>query len=267
MPRQATRAVSTRLGILVASAAVAAIVAACGPAATTAPPAAASVAAPSVAASAAPSVAPSVAASQAAGGGPLAEALVKALNADPLILHLEQVATAKTSLGTQEQTADVRLSGDLNGEDVAMKITGTSGGQAIDQEIIVIGDAAYARQGSGAWQQGARSSVASSITALFKAIRLVDDAGALRDAGTETIDGQELRHLTASGTIPYVPAAGGTGQYDVFDIYVLEDGTPVLARTAFSATGPNGEAVTGTTDFTFSKVGGPIEITAPSVGP
>ena len=44
------------------------------------------------------------------------------------------------------------------------------------------------------------------------------------------------------------------------------DGTLMLAKTAFAATDPNGVAVSGTTNFEFSNVGGPIEIVAPEQG-
>ena len=101
------------------------------------------------------------------------------------------------------------------------------------------------------------------MAGLVQNMRLVTDPLDLRYVGVEEVDGRDLHHLTASRTIPYAPAAGGSGQYDVFDIWVEEDGTPVLAMTAFSATDPNGVAVNGTTNFEFSNVGGPIEIVAP----
>jgi hypothetical protein len=112
-----------------------------------------------------------------------------------------------------------------------------------------------------------RSRVASTLENLFTSIRLVSDARDLREVGPETINGQALHHLTASRPIPYAPSSGGTGQYDVFDIWVMDDGTPVLAKTAFSATDAAGNKGSGTTDFEFSKFGGPIEIVAPSVAP
>ncbi len=237
------------------------------PASSAAPSSAPSVAPASVAPSIAPSAPASAMASQTAAGGPLAEALVAKLAADPLVLHIEQVAKAETTVKGTYVTADVRLSGDMKGPDLYLSISGTSGGQGIDQELVVLGETAYVRTGNGAWTSSPRSAVAATLAALTKAIRLVDDPQDLREVGVETIDGQSLHHLTASGTIPYAPSSGGTGQYDVFDIWVLDDGTPVLAKTAFSATDAAGNKGTGTTDFTFSKFGGPIEIVAPSTGP
>ena len=56
---------------------------------------------------------------------------------------------------------------------------------------------------------------------------------------------------------------GQTGTYDTFDIWVEEDGTPVLANGQVSAIGPYGVEIKGTNEFRFSKFGGPIAIAAP----
>ena len=103
----------------------------------------------------------------------------------------------------------------------------------------------------------------AEVAGLVQNMRLVTDPLDLRYVGAEEVDGRELHHLTASRAIPYAPGAGGSGNYDVFDIWIEEDGTPVLAKTAFSARDPTGVEVTGTTNFEFSNVGGPIEIVAP----
>lgn len=244
------------------------VIAACSnaPASSPSPPSA-----PSVAASVAPSTAVSApasdAASQTAGGGPLAETVVAKLAKEPLVLHVEQVATVETTVNGTKVSANVTLTGDVKGPDLSLTFAGTSGGQAIDQDLVVVGDTAYVRTGDGPWSTSPRSIVEATLANLIKAIRLVDDPQDLRNVGVETIDGQSLHHLTANGTIPYAPSSGGTGQYDIFDMWVLDDGTPVLVKTAFSATDVAGNKATGTTDFKFSKFGGPIEIAAPSVGP
>ena len=102
---------------------------------------------------------------------------------------------------------------------------------------------------------------------LVNAMRLTTDPADLRYVGLETVEGRQLHHLTSSRPIPYTPANGGTGQYDVFDVWIEEDGTPVLARTAFSATDAAGNKANGTTEFRYSKFGGPIQIVAPAVAP
>ena len=134
--------------------------------------------------------------------------------------------------------------------------------------MVVLGETAFVKQGDADWvsvpKAGGRSRAGrpGSEHAPRHATRSI-----CCYVGVEAVDGRDLHHLTASRTIPYAPAAGGTGQYDVFDIWVEEDGTPVLAKTAFSATDPNGVAVSGTTNFEFSNVGGPIEIKAPEDAP
>ena len=147
-----------------------------------------------------------------------------ALAADPLSLHLEQVATATTPVGQVEAA----LSGDFSGDDLDLTIQLTTAGEGVDMDMVIVGDTAYAR--CAATRTGRRCRVmwpkrrspGSSRTCL------VTDPLDLRYVGLEDVDGRELHHLTA--TLFRMPAAGGTGQYDVFDIWIEEDGTPVLAR-------------------------------------
>ncbi len=196
-------------------------------------------------------------------GGPYAEALVAALAADPLVMHLEQVATATTPVGDVEAT----LSGDFSGDDLDITMHLATGTTAVDMNMVVLGDTAYVRQGDDEWAAVPSTAAEAELAGLVQNMRIVTDPLDLLYVGVEAVDGRDLHHLTASRSIPYAPAAGGTGQYDAFDIWVEEDGTPVLAKTAFSATDPNGVPVTGTTNFEFSNVGGPIEIKKPEDAP
>ncbi len=231
-------------------------------------PIAVATAAPTVPATAAPTPAPTptpeptpMPSRPPGGGGPIAEAAVAKLQAEPLIAHVDQVATV--AAGGQEVT--VTSASDFSGPDFHVVLTVTAGSESNEQEIVVVGGQAWARDGAeGELTSVPVAALETTVAGLYDAIRLVDDPEALRFVGVETIDGQELQHLTANGTIPYVPASGGTGQYDAFDLYVLEDGTPVLARTEFSATNPLGLDASGTTDFEFSNWGGPITIEPPT---
>jgi hypothetical protein len=204
--------------------------------------------------------APTVEPPPADAGGPYAEALVAALAADPLHMHLEQVATATTPVGQVEAV----LSGDFSGDDLDLTMQLTTAGEGVDMDMVVVGDTAYVRQsGDEDWTSVPRDVAEAEVAGLVQNMRIVTDPLDLRYVGPEDVAGRELHHLTASRAIPYAPAAGGSGQYDVFDIWIEEDGTPVIAKTAFSARDPTGVAVTGTTNFEFSNFGEPIEIVAP----
>lgn len=196
-------------------------------------------------------------------GDPHAVALVTALSSVPLITHLEQTAKAKQGNG---MTADVTLSADISGDDMSLRLSTSFAGKTTRQDVVVVGDWAYTRTDGGAWSRSPRAISAAALDGVIKAIRLTDDPADLKYVGIETIDGRHLDHLTASRTIPYAPSSGSTGRFDAFDIWAEADGTPVLARTAFSATS-NAVKITGTTESHYSKFGGPIEIAAPSVAP
>lgn len=146
-------------------------------------------------------------------------------------------------------------------------MTIAGGGQNLQMDMVLLDGEAFLSQDGGAWEAADSSLVQSSFDGFFETVRFIDDPADLAYKGIEPIDGRDLHRLTAVTEVPYSPASGGTGRYDRFDIWVEADGTPVLIRSAFSATGSNGEAVTGETDFEFSKFGGPIEIVAPEVGP
>jgi hypothetical protein len=158
------------------------------------------------------------------------------------------------------------MSADISGDDVSMRLKTMFTGRTTEQDLVAVGDWAYTRADGGAWSRSPRAISKTALDGAIKAIRLIDDPADLTYVGVETIDGRKLHHLTASRTLPYIPSNGGTGRYDAFDIWAEADGTPVLAKTAFSATA-NSIDVTGTTEFRYSKFGGPIEIATPSVAP
>jgi hypothetical protein len=214
-----------------------------------------------------PSLAPGSSGTQDAFGADLAIAVVEQLHADPFIGHIDQVATAQTTSGETTLQIEATLSVDISGMDTAFSMAFAGGGQNIQADMVLLDGEAFSRESGGTWAKGDGALVQSSLDGLLKAFRFVEDPSDLGYRGVESIEGRDLHRLTAVTEIPYVPAAGGTGTYDRFDIWVESDGTPVLIRSAFSATGPNGETIDGETDFTFSKVGGPIEIVSPMEGP
>lgn len=195
----------------------------------------------------------------ASGGGPLAEAVVAALQAEPLVTHIDQEATVRQ--GATEASAGVV--GDISGRDIALVLTLELAGQESTTELVAVGDEVRVRINGGAWQVGDPAAAQGSIDGLIQAARLVDDPSSLAHVGSATVDGRELQHLVAVGEIPYIPSSGGTGAYTTFDLYVEDDGTPVLLEGSFTATDANGASATGETRITYSDFGGPIEIELP----
>ena len=195
---------------------------------------------------------------------PIAEALVTQLSSDMLVTHLEQTASFSTT-GTTATDGVATMTADLSGDDLSLHLTLEADGvTALDQEMVVVGDTVYVREPGGEWQSAPATAVGPSIAEIFKAIRFVDDPSVLQYIGLEQVDGRTLHHLTGT-EIPYQPAAGGTGEYDAFDIWVEEDGTPVSVASTFSARDGAGNEVTGSTDLDFSNWGGSITIEAPTV--
>ena len=199
-------------------------------------------------------------------GGPFAEAFVAALASDELTTHIEQTANVTAAAGGSAVEVTATMSGDVAGADLAFIIGITSTGVESSQELRVVGETAYVKQGD-VWQSAPRSVVAGAIDGLMANIRLVGSAESLRYVGPEAVDGRDLHRLTAVGQIPYLPSTGGTGQYDELDIWIEEDGTPVLIRGTFSAIDTAGNEGTGSTEVAFSQFGGPITIEAPPVEP
>ena len=151
---------------------------------------------------------------------------------------------------------------DLSGRELKSVFVIKSAGKSAQADLVVVGKNAYARSGGGAWKKAPRNGVEKDISDTIKGMRLIDDPLDLRYEGPETVDKRELHHLSEARPIPYLASNGATGQYDTFDIWITEDGTPVLVKATYSAK-QGSITVKGTTQFRFSKFGGPIKIVAP----
>jgi hypothetical protein len=192
-----------------------------------------------------------------------ANAMIAAFAVEPLILHVEQTVKATAALDAQSKKIDATMTLDLSDRDLSMHLETTAEKKTTKLDIVVVGTAAYARVGSAHWTQGSRSNFEQSIADIATALQPIKNPASLRYVGVETIDKRKLVHLTAAKTFPYISADGQRGTYDSFDIWVEEDGTPVLARGKISMVGAYGMEIKGTSELRFSKFGGPIEIVAP----
>lgn len=213
-----------------------------------------------------PSHGPGTTPPRAPDGAALAVAVVARLQADPFITHVEQIADAKTTETDDDGQAvdrpQVQITGsfDFSGDDMRAVMTASSAEATSRSEMAAIGGTFWTRVNDGdfsAMQRNAEVQVA--LDEIYSTFRITDDPGLLRYIGLETVDGQELHHLSAvPGTVSYT-----SGTFAALDLYVLEDGTPVLVQGAFTNEGP-GVSVVGKTAIKYSSFGGPITIEAPT---
>jgi hypothetical protein len=152
---------------------------------------------------------------------------------------------------------------DLSDRDLSIHLETTAEKKTTELDMVVVGRAVYARVGKDHWTQGSRSNFEQSIADIATALQPIRNPASLSYVGVETVDKQKLIHLRAPKTFPYISADGQRGTYDAFDIWVEEDGTPVLAKGKISLIGAYGMEIKGTSELRFSKFGGPIEIVAP----
>lgn len=200
-------------------------------------------------------------------GGKLAEAVFAALHANPFMAHVEESILASTITGGRRLTVTAKAVGDVSGPDAAVHTTGTGNGPATDEEIVAIGDSAWIKpKPTAVWEVHPRSLVAPSLDGLLAAIKPIDDPLELADVGIEDIDGVSLHHLTAVGAVGYQALNGVDGDYNSFDIWTTDSGSPVLVKATFSEF-QGVDQITGSTEIRYSKVGGPITITPPSGAP
>ena len=192
-----------------------------------------------------------------------AKAMMAAFAADPLVLHVVQAVKTTATLDAESKKIDATMSLDLSDRDLSMHLETTAAKKTTKLDMVVVGRAVYARLGSDHWQQGTRSNFEQSIADIAKALQPIRNPTYLSYVGVETIDKRELVHLTAKKTFPYISADGQRGTYDSFDIWIEEDGTPVLAKGKVTVIGAYGIEISGTSELRFSKFGGPIEIVAP----
>ena len=92
---------------------------------------------------------------------------------------------------------------------------------------------------------------------ITQGLRLVRHPSYLAYVGVDTVDKQALQHLRGIRDIPYVTDAGLAATIKKLDIWVEEDGTPVLAKASASSIGSYGREIKITTELRFSDFGGP----------
>jgi hypothetical protein len=196
--------------------------------------------------------------------GAYARAMVAALASDRLTTHVVQTSTVTTTVGKIKTTVKTTLTLDLSSRDLKSHLTTTAAGKTSTKDLVVLGKTAYTRTNRGTWSKQFRNPFEKSVTAIIDGLRLARTSANLRYVGIETVGGRKLHHLTASRVLPYAVAGKVTGQYDTFDFWTEENGTPVLAKVSYTAKASNGAKIQGSTEVRFTKFGGPIKIVKPT---
>jgi len=191
-----------------------------------------------------------------------ATAMIAAFDRDPLVLHVVQTSKMSAADGGNSVKITASVDLDVSDHDLKAHMVTKTGGKTVKLDMVVVGTIVYARAGSGRWAEGSRSYYEHSISDIFRGLQPIRNPAQLGYVGIETIDKQKLHHLKAVKKFPYV-MNGQSGTYDSFDIWVTEDGTPVLAKGKISAFGAYGIEIKGTDELRFSNFGGKIKITAP----
>lgn len=198
----------------------------------------------------------------AAVGAEYAEALVAAFSGDRLAMHLDETVKLKGLYELDGANVTTTVALDISGRDIKAHMVTKLAGKTTKVDLVVVGKTVYARVPGDPWRKVRRSDYEQDISDAVRSLQLVRNPAYLSYVGVETIDKHKLHHLMANRKFPYL---NGTvsGTYDKFDVWVKEDGTPVLVKGRISAVGAYGYEVSGTTEMRFSGFGGPIKIVAP----
>jgi hypothetical protein len=195
-------------------------------------------------------------------GAKYAEAFVAAFSADPLAMHIDETQKLKGLYELDGASLSATMSLDISGDDMKAHMVTKAAGKTTKMDLVVVGKTVYVRLPGHKWRTVRRSDFEQDISDALRSVQLIRNPTDLSYVGVETIDKHKLHHLKANRKFPY-RSGSETGTYDKFDVWVKEDGTPVLVKAKISAVGAYGFEVTGTTEMRFSKFGGPIKIVAP----
>jgi len=201
-------------------------------------------------------------------GTKVAAAMVKMLNTDPLVTHIEQVTSVTQVANGTTFKMLATMSADFSGADIGVDLEATAPNDKIELRFRTVGKNAYV-YAEGAWHKGKRSSVKKQLAGFVAAVRVIKDANDLRYLGEERVGKKDLHHFTAMRPIAFDSGiAGGLwvdGKYETYEMWVDTDGSPVRVEATWISTDPKVGDVTGQTTMDFTKFGGPIKVKAPKI--
>jgi hypothetical protein len=191
------------------------------------------------------------------------KAVVAAFASDPLVMHVVTTEKLIVREGKESARLDSSMTLDLSGRDMNAHLTSKAKGKTTKVDLVVLGASAYVRTGGGSFRKTQRTAYTETFMNIAQSLRLVRHPSYLAYVGVETIDKRALQHLTATRDIPYVTDTGDAATLKELDIWVEEDGTPILAKAKVLMIGAYGREINATSEFRFSDFGGPISIVAP----
>jgi hypothetical protein len=182
----------------------------------------------------------------------------------PFHVFTDVVGTAKA--GNQVFEIALVIEGDISGQDMDGRVSGSPLGQPIDTNVILVDGAAYNQSDGGPWVQvdGFKQTQPLNPFSLLNASDLTYEGEVERD-------GRMLHQLTTHtwigdtvANVENMPDAELEGS--TFDIFVDDAGTPVEADLEFAIVGTI-RGVPARIDYVvnyiFTNVGVPVTIEAP----
>ena len=189
---------------------------------------------------------------------------VAAFATDPLVLHGVVSENLVITAGKDSAKLDKSMTVDLSGRDMNAHLTSKSKGKTTTVDLVMVDLSAYVRVGKDKFKTSTRAAYTEAYMDIVQSLRLVRHPSYLSYVGAETIDAVQLQHLVAIRDVPYFTDTGDAATVKKLDLWVDQNGTPVLAKLKYSMVGPHGSEVEGTKEVRFSKFDGPITIAAPA---
>ena len=143
-------------------------------------------------------------------------------------------------------------------------VSRTSAGKTIKRDLIVVGKTAFSRIGSAKWTKSLRTDYERTIADIVRALQLVRNPALLRLCRPR--DRRQAKAPSPDGSPNLHVRRGGRDDGHVrhrFDVWIEEDGTPVLIKGKVTTVVDYGIEIAGTLRAAHLEVRRTIKIVAP----